>query len=47
MKMLMYMGQVHNNVLPNFHSSICHTGLHCTLTFGVGFGSVYHVIWIV
>jgi len=47
MKMLIYMAQIHNNVLPNFHSSICHTGLLCTVMFGVGFGSVYHAIWIV
>jgi len=43
MIMLIYMGQVHNNVLPNFHSSICPTGLHWTLRFGFGFGIVYHV----
>jgi hypothetical protein len=25
MKMLIYKGQVHNTVLPTFHSSVCHT----------------------
>jgi len=44
MKMLIYMAQIYNNILPDFHSSIFHTGLHCTLMFGVGFGNVYHVI---
>ena len=43
MKMLIFMGHVHNNVLPNFHSSIYHTRLYCISRYGVGFGSVYHV----
>ena len=43
LKMFFCMGQVHNNVIPDFHSSKCHTGLRCTLRFEDGFGSVYNV----